>query len=93
MSHHLPQTKCNRCGDTRDSVPGDTCGKTDSWNEHPCNGMLVLRPATMNLKKSITQAINHMVRLQGHYVNDVNQAQFIELHKDIENMRRHEARL
>lgn len=85
------ETKCNRCGYARDSIPGETCGKKDPFGEHPCNGMMVLRPATQNLKKCVSRAIDHMVRLQAHYVNDVNQSQFIELHRDIENMRRHEA--
>jgi hypothetical protein len=87
------ETKCNRCGNTRDTIPGETCGKTDSWGEHPCNGMLTLIPPNLGLKKCVGRAINHMVKLQAHYVNDVNQQQFIRLHKDIENLRRHEGKL
>lgn len=86
------KTKCNRChSEYYDRPAGEECGKTDAWNT-ACRGTLLV-PKRPHHRRIVHKAIGHLVALQTRHVNDVNKMKFIELHNDIEDMKRLETQL
>ncbi len=66
----------------------------DAWSTHPCNGIIVEDKRRSNkLRASMQAAIRHMGRLSDHYAGYTNQTPFIELQRDIEQLKKEEARL
>lgn len=80
-------TKCNRCHHPSERKLGESCGETDAWNEHPCNGILIenKRRATHN-RHAMRAAISHLHRLENYYANDVQQHRLIEVRRDIKRL-------
>ena len=87
------KTRCNRChAENCDRPAGEECGTTDAWGGNPCRGILLV-PKRPHHKRVVHKVIGHLIALQTRHVNDANKMKFIELHNDIEDMKRMEAQL